>query len=159
VVALSDDWTCGVQLGDGEWPGYVAEPLFSAEMFPVCTPAAAKRLRRPADLVSATLLDVSHSTEDWTQWLVAADLASLTARGPSFGTYAMALQAALDGGGVAMGLRPYVIDDLKARRLVQPFRLTVPKQRAWYIAYRRERAQEAGLVAFRAWLHETARGH
>lgn len=158
VVALRDDWTCGVQLGDGDWPGYVAEPLFSAEMFPVCTPALAKRLKRPADLASATLLDVSHSTEDWPQRLAAAGLESLTRRGPSFGTYAMALQAALDGGGVAIGLRPYVVDDLAARRLVQPFRLTVPKRRAWYIAYRRERAQEAGLVAFRAWLHEVARG-
>lgn len=158
VVALRDDWTCGVQLGDGDWPGYVAEPLFSAEMFPVCTPALAKRLKQPADLASATLLDVSHSTEDWPQWLAAAGLESLTGRGPSFGTYAMALQAALDGGGVAIGLRPYVVDDLAARRLVQPFRLTVPKRRAWYIAYRRERAQEAGLVAFRAWLHEVARG-
>jgi DNA-binding transcriptional LysR family regulator len=157
VVALNDDWTCGVQLGDGDWPGYVAEPLFSAEMFPVCTPALAGRLRRPVDLTSATLLDVAHSPEDWTQWLAAAGLASLGARGPSFGTYAMALQAALDGVGVAMGLRPYVVDDLAAGRLVQPFPLAVPKRRAWYIAYRRERAEEAGLVAFRTWLHEVAR--
>jgi DNA-binding transcriptional LysR family regulator len=157
VVALRDDWTCGVQLGDGDWPGYVAEPLFSAEMFPVCTPNMAKRLRRPADLAGATLLDVSHSSEDWTQWLAAAGLDALTARGPSFGTYAMALQAALDGVGVAMGLRPYVVDDLEAKRLVRPFRLTVPKRRAWYIAYRRERAEEPGLVAFRAWLHAVAR--
>jgi DNA-binding transcriptional LysR family regulator len=157
VVALRDDWTCGVQLGDGDWPGYVAEPLFSAEMFPVCTPNMAKRLRRPADLAGATLLDVSHSSEDWTQWLAAAGLDALTTRGPSFGTYAMALQAALDGVGVAMGLRPYVVDDLEAKRLVRPFRLTVPKRRAWYIAYRRERAEEPGLVAFRAWLHAVAR--
>jgi DNA-binding transcriptional LysR family regulator len=157
VVALRDDWTCGVQLGDGDWPGYVAEPLFSAEMFPVCTPNMAKRLRRPTDLAGATLLDVSHSSEDWTQWLAAAGLDALTARGPSFGTYAMALQAALDGVGVAMGLRPYVVDDLEAKRLVRPFRLTVPKRRAWYIAYRRERAEEPGLVAFRAWLHAVAR--
>ncbi len=158
VVALRDDWTCGVQLGDGDWPGYVAEPLFSAEMFPVCTPAVARRLKRPEDLGGAVLLDVSHSIEDWTQWLAAAGLAALTARGPSFGTYAMALQAALDGVGVAMGLRPYVVDDLAAKRLVRPFRLAVPKRRAWYIAYRPERAEEAGLVAFRSWLHEVARG-
>jgi len=157
VVALRDDWTCGVQLGDGDWPGYVAEPLFSAEMFPVCTPGVARRLKRPADLAQASLLDVMHSTEDWTQWLAAAGLETLTARGPSFGTYAMALQAALDGGGVAMGLRPYVVDDLAAKRLVQPFELTVPKRRAWYIAYRSERATEAGLAAFRTWLHEVAR--
>ena len=158
VVALRDDWTCGVQLGDGDWPGYVAEPLFSAEMFPVCTPAVAKRLKRPEDLAEAVLLDVTHSTEDWTQWLAAAGLAALTVRGPSFGTYAMALQAALDGVGVAVGLRPYVVDDLAAKRLVRPFRLAVPKLRAWYIAYRPDRAEEAGLVAFRGWLHEVARG-
>lgn len=159
VVALRDDWTCGVQLGDGDWPGYIAEPLFSAEMFPVCTPTFAKRLKQPADLAAAMLLDVSHSTEDWTQWLAAVGLDGLTARGPSFGTYSMALQAALDGAGVAMGLRPYVIDDLEAKRLVRPFELAVPKRRAWYIAYRPERAEEAGLVAFRGWLHEVARGH
>jgi DNA-binding transcriptional LysR family regulator len=35
-------------------------------------------------------------------------------RGPRFDTYAMTLQAALDGLGVAMGLRPYVADDLAA---------------------------------------------
>jgi len=157
VVALRDDWTCGVQLGDGDWPGYVAEPLFSAEMFPVCTPAFAKRIKQPADLAAAMLLDVSHATEDWTQWLAAAGRSDLTARGPSFGTYAMALQAALDGVGVAMGLRPYVVDDLAAKRLVRPFKLAVPKRRAWYIAYRRERAEEAGLVAFRGWLHDVAR--
>ncbi|MBL8692204.1 MAG: LysR family transcriptional regulator [Rhodospirillaceae bacterium] len=157
VVALRDDWTCGVQLGDGDWPGYVAEPLFSAEMFPVCTPAFAERLKQPADLAAAMLLDVSHATEDWTQWLAAASRGELTGRGPSFGTYAMALQAALDGVGVAMGLRPYVVDDLAAKRLVRPFKLAVPKRRAWYIAYRPERAEEAGLVAFRGWLHEVAR--
>lgn len=157
VVPLRDDWTCGVQLGDGDWPGYVAEPLFSAEMFPVCTPAFARRLKRPADLAAAKLLDVSHSTEDWTQWLAAAGCDELTGRGPSFGTYAMALQASLDGVGVAMGLRPYVVDDLAAKRLVRPFKLAVPKRRAWYIAYRRERAEEAGLVAFRGWLHDVAR--
>lgn len=157
VVSLRDDWTCGVQLGDGDWPGYVAEPLFSAEMFPVCTPVIATRLRAPEDLAGSMLLDVSHSTEDWTQWLAAAGRERLTARGPSFGTYAMALQAALDGVGVAMGLRPYVVDDLEAKRLVRPFKLAVPKRRAWYIAYRPERAREAGLVAFRDWLHEIAR--
>ncbi|MBM3546667.1 MAG: LysR family transcriptional regulator [Alphaproteobacteria bacterium] len=158
VVSLRDDWTCGVQLGDGDWPGYVAEPLFSAEMFPVCTPALAKKFKSPADLAGPMLLDVTHSTEDWTQWLIAAGRETLTARGPSFGTYAMALQAALDGGGVAMGLKPYVVDDLYAKRLVRPFELAVPKRRAWYIAYRSERAKEAGLMAFRTWLHEVARG-
>ena len=100
---------------------------------------------------------MSHSKEDWTHWLAAAGLDTLAARGPSFDTYLMALQAALDGVGVTIGLRPYVVDDLAAKRLVAPFRLAVPERRAWYLAYRPERAEEAGLVVFRSWLHEVAR--
>jgi DNA-binding transcriptional LysR family regulator len=34
--------------------------------------------------------------------------------GPRFDNYAMALQAAVDGVGVAIGLRPYVADDIEA---------------------------------------------
>ena len=39
-----DDWTCGILLGNGDWPGYEAEPMFSADLFPVCTAAIAQRL-------------------------------------------------------------------------------------------------------------------
>ena len=35
--------------------------------------------------------------------------------GPGFANYGMALQAALDGVGVAIGLRPYVEDDIAMR--------------------------------------------
>ena len=36
AVPFSDDWSCGIQLGDGQWPGLVAEPLFAADLMPVC---------------------------------------------------------------------------------------------------------------------------
>jgi DNA-binding transcriptional LysR family regulator len=158
AVPLQDDWTCGIRLGDGDWPGYAAEALFSAEMSPVCTPALAERLRRPVDLKRMTLLDVAHAPEDWPQWLEAAGLSWAVPTGaPRFDTYAMALQAALDGVGVAMGLRPYVMDDLAARRLVAPFRRTVRKGRAWYLVHRPRRAEEPALAAFRTWMREVAR--
>ena len=53
---FKDDWTCGILLGDGDWPGYTAEPMFSADLFPVCTAAIAQRLSRPEDLSEETLL-------------------------------------------------------------------------------------------------------
>ena len=71
---------------------------------------------------------------------------------PSFDSYAMALQAAVDGVGVAVGLRPYVEDDIASGRLVAPFKLAVPKGQAWYLVYRPFRQDEAALVAFRDWL-------
>jgi LysR family glycine cleavage system transcriptional activator len=51
----------------------------------------------------------------------------LTPHGPVFDYYGQALQAAADGVGIAMGIRPYIDDDLQAGRLVAPFSLTVPK--------------------------------
>ena len=47
TVPYNDEWTCGVRLGDGNWPGFAAERLFAADLRPVCSPAIAKRLRTP----------------------------------------------------------------------------------------------------------------
>ncbi len=70
--------------------------------------------------------------------------------------YGQALQAALDGVGVAMGIRPYVDDDLAAGRLVAPFGITVSKGKRWYLVYRRARAEEPAFAAFRRWTLEQA---
>jgi LysR family glycine cleavage system transcriptional activator len=44
TVPYNDEWTCGIRLGDGNWPGFLAERLFDAELRPVCAPALAQRL-------------------------------------------------------------------------------------------------------------------
>ena len=153
INPFREDWTCGILIGNGDWPGLEVEPLFSADLFPVCTAGIAERLTSPAALANESLLQVAHSPEDWPLWLKAARVnlrgASL---GPSFDNYAMALQAALDGLGVAIGLRPYVEDDIAMGRLVAPFSLSVPKGGAWYLVYRPFREGDPGLIAFREWL-------
>jgi LysR family transcriptional regulator, glycine cleavage system transcriptional activator len=158
TVPFNDDWTCGIRLGDGEWPGFVAEQLFAADLTPVCTPAMAKRIKSPEDLRGGTLLRVAHASDDWSRWLKAAGLSKIRARGPEFEYYAQALQAAADGVGVAMGITPYLDDDLRGRRLVAPFRQRVPKGAQWYLIYRDFRADEAAFAAFRAWIMRAATG-
>ena len=164
INPYKDDWTCGILLGNGDWPGYAAEPMFSADLFPVCTAAIAQRLGKPSDVAREALLQVQHSPEEWPLWLAAAHVKLAPGMlGPRFDTYAMVLQAALDGVGVALGLRPYVEDDVAAGRLVAPFGLAVPKGRAWYLVYQPFRHDDPGLVAFRDWLREKCerveRGH
>jgi LysR family glycine cleavage system transcriptional activator len=156
AAPFSDDWTCGITLGDGHWPGLVSERLFAADLTPVCAPSLARRLKQPDDLRAATLLRVRHAREDWPRWIKAAGLSKLAAKGPEFEYYGQALQAALDGVGVAMGISPYIEDDLKAGRLVAPFRMSVPKGMHWYLIYRPGRRDEAGFAAFRKWIAETA---
>ena len=152
AAPFSEDWTCGVTLGDGTWPGLEAEKLFAADLTPVCVPRLARKLKKPADLKEATLLRVAHASDDWPRWLEAASAPRIRADGPEFGYYGQALQAALDGVGVAMGIRPYVDDDLAAGRLKAPFALTVPKGRSWYLVYRAARAEEPAFRAFRDWI-------
>ena len=160
AAPFNDDWTCGITLGAGDWPGLVGERLFAADLVPVCTPRVAAGLRRPSDLKGPQLLRVAHARDDWPRWLAAAgagrDL-KIAARGPEFDYYGQALQAAADGVGVAMGIAPYIDDDLAAGRLVTPFALTVPKGQQWYLVYRDDRRDQRDFVAFRHWLTGVAR--
>src|SRR5437868_5194671 len=72
AAPFGDDWSCGITLGDGNWPGLLAEPLFAADLLPVCSPRLAAQVKRPADLRAPVLLRVAHSPDDWPLWLKAA---------------------------------------------------------------------------------------
>ncbi len=156
AVPFGEDWSCGIKLGDGDWPGLVAEPLFEADLLPVCAPRLAASLKRPADLKGPSLLRVAHAAEDWPLWLKAAGITRIGARGTEFQYYGQALQAAIDGLGVAMGIRPYIDDDLAAGRLVAPFALSVPKGERWYLVYRSFQAGQRDFAAFRRWITRAA---
>src|ERR1700719_3987683 len=101
---IRDDWTCTIRRDVGAWPGYVAEELFPSTLVPVCTPALAARLRQPSDLHKATLIFVPHLSEDWPCWFEAAGVRTPVppAGEVVFDHNAMAMQAALDGVGVAV---------------------------------------------------------
>jgi LysR family glycine cleavage system transcriptional activator len=156
AVPFGDDWSCGIKLGDGNWPGLVAEPLFAADLLPVCAPKFAVSLKRPGDLKAQNLIRVAHASEDWPLWLKAAGAARLTARGPEFQYYGQAIQAASDGLGIAMGISPYIDDDLAAGRLVAPFALSVPKGMRWYLVYRSFQTEQRDFAAFRRWIMQAA---
>jgi LysR family glycine cleavage system transcriptional activator len=153
---FSDDWTCGVTLGDGKWPGLRAERLFPADLTPVCRPELARDLKEPGDLAEESLIRVSHAPEDWPVWLTAAGAPQVSAKGPAFEYYSQALQAALDGVGVAMGIHPYIEDDIAAGRLVAPFALSVPKGKQWHLVYRQEQEGDPDFQTFRRWLLESS---
>jgi LysR family glycine cleavage system transcriptional activator len=156
TVPFNDEWTCGIRLGDGKWSDFIVERLFAANLIPVCAPALAKALRAPEDLHKATLLRVAHAKDDWARWSFAAGIKGLRATGPEFEYYGQALQAAADGVGVAMGIRPYLDDDIRVGRLVAPFAQTVSKGAQWYLVYRQARQSEQAFSAFRSWIMDAA---
>ena len=158
AAPLRDEWTCSITLGRDDTAGVSSMPLFSPGYSPVCNPRVARRLGAPEDLYRATMLDVRHAPGDWSLWLAKAGLdESRVGKRLVFEYYAFALQAALDGAGVAIGLHPYIVDDLAAGRLVMPFGLTVRKKRGWFLTFRDEVKDLPAFIAFRDWVRKEAR--
>jgi LysR family glycine cleavage system transcriptional activator len=146
-----------VRYGRGNWPGLRAQWLMAEDIFPVCSPAllhAEKPLRRPEDLAHHTLLHATVSREDWQLWLTAAGLPTslATRRGLSFDQSFMAIQAAMDGLGVALGRTPFVETDIAAGRLVVPFDVVLPADAGFYIVAPEETADTPKIALFRDWL-------
>jgi LysR family glycine cleavage system transcriptional activator len=151
-----DDIDVGLRYGKGDWPGLRADWLMSEDVFPVCSPRLLEGphpLRTPDDLAHHTLLHEISYREDWRMWLTAAGRPDLTgARMLSFDLQVSAIQAAIDGLGVALGRSATVEADLAAGRLVKPFDISLPADAGFYIVALRERAEEPKIRAFRDWL-------
>ena len=146
-----------VRYGRGHWPGLRAQWLMAEDIFPVCSPSllqGSRPLRCPEDLAHHTLLHASVSREDWRLWLTAAGLPVSLAlrRGLNFDQSFMALQAAMDGLGVALGRTRLAERDVAAGRLVVPFDVILPSDAGFYIVAPEETADTPKIRLFRDWL-------
>lgn len=152
-----EDVDMAVRYGRGAWPGLRADWLMAEAIFPVCAPAlrdAAPPLATPADLAAHTLLHSTLAREDWQLWLTAAGLpASLaTRRGLTFDHSFMAIQAAIEGLGVALGRSHLVEADIAAGRLVAPFDVVLPSDAGYYVVAPVATADTPAIARFRDWL-------
>jgi LysR family glycine cleavage system transcriptional activator/LysR family transcriptional regulator of beta-lactamase len=158
-VMPGPDTLAAIRLAGTQVPGFVTDPLFSGRLLAVCRPDVAKRLRSLSDLAREKLLDVRHAPEDWPRWLAAAGLPDRARfHTLAFDFSAFAIQAALDGLGVALVRAPYIADDLRQGRLVAPFAVTIEEtQLRWRLIYRAEAHSHGAFRTFRRWLLGKAR--
>ena len=93
-------------------------------------------------------------------WLRAAGAEEVDAqRGPRFSNAGLALQAAIEGQGLALGSEALVGDALAAGRLVRPFDVALPMNFAYYLVYPENTADRPKVASFRQWiLSEIAAG-
>lgn len=144
-----------IRHGDGRWPGLHVTRLGVEELFPVCSPALLKgrnALRMPADLARHPLLHLGDPL-DWSKWLEAAGVShSAMSRGPVFSQSSFAIDAAIDGQGVALARTALCASDLLAGRLVRPFDLVLKVPYAYWIVCPKVSADLPKIVTFRDWL-------
>lgn len=156
-----DEFDLGIRFGPGQWEGLEADFLLDEEFIPVASPAllARKPVNEPADLAGHTLLHREDSPGplplDWEMWLQAAEVDNVDpGRGITYSMESMAIQAALDGHGIALVSNVLVEADIDAGRLVRLFDLglQVGRDVAYYLAYAPNRVRHPRVAAFREWI-------
>ena len=142
---------------DRELPASLrARQLFGGTLFPVCSP---RLLESVSPVVSATdlfglpLIEVSSAPNDWRDWFRAVGVDAVPAlRFQKVDTYALALELAISGAGVAMLNGPFADEELRSRELVMPLDLVAQSRGYWAVLYRADRERDAKIKAFSNWL-------
>ncbi|USG61992.1 transcriptional regulator GcvA [Sneathiella marina] len=160
VDLARDNVDVALRYGPGGYNGVRIDHLFNQVNMPVCSPALLSGkhpLVQPDDLRHHTLLHVEWKDAEasWRMWMLAAGLHDIDpARGPRFTMENMAVQAALDGQGVALIGDILVADDIASGRLVRPFNpsLNTPLKFSYYLLSAKDSDNQPKVAAFRDWL-------
>ena len=159
-----DDFDAAIIFGRGRYPGLTAVKIFEESVTPMCNPRSLKDetytpLENFCDLSNHVLLHDDYlgrfdgKLPNWDSWLksVGADHVD-TSSGPRFNQPDHALQAAIDGAGVVLGWRRLAENDIAAGRLMQPFKLELPLDLAFYLVYPEAYENRPEVSTFREWL-------
>ncbi len=166
-LSIADFTTDGVdaaiRFGTGPYPGLHSDPLVNEDVAPICSPAlmeGAHPLRTPEDLAHHTLIHVdwyaaAGTQPDWTMWLRTAGVDGVDGtKGPVVTSDSLAVEAAMDGGGVVLVSEFLVRQDLDRGRLVKPFDLVLPSSHWYWFVCPPEHLERPKVRAFRDWLVE-----
>lgn len=153
-----------LRYGDGKWPGFTIHRLFDDELMAVCSPDYLRRrppLAGPTDLFNERLIHLENGDptwEDWGTWFAKQGINNAPLlRGQRINSYLIALQAAVDGLGIALGWRRLIEGYLRQGSLVPAVPATVRSNGAYYQLLRERRTASADVDSLRRWIDEEAR--
>src|SRR3546814_3026183 len=93
------------------------------------------------------------ASEDWAAWCAAAGIVDIDLdRGMRCNTIQLAIDATVQGLGVAIGRRPLIDEDLAAGRLVPLFDPAVESKTAYWLVGPKETMSQPEALVFRNWL-------
>jgi len=159
------DFDMAIELVKNKPPGLHAESFMDEYLLPVCTPQylSRHRLLKPDDLSRCSLLHDCDAwigaTRDaeWRCWLRNAGAQHVdSTQGQFFSLANMAIEAALNEQGVAMGRAALVEDAITRGQLVAPFKRMVKSPVKYWLVYPAESRENPQIQAVIAWLRECA---
>lgn len=140
-------------------------PLFSSQIFPVCSPEMLQGLERPlpfGDLKSYPLIEVYTESWSWESWFneLSPTLPKYESSYPRgkivVDTLAAALEMAERGEGVALVNGPFADDALADGRLINPANRVKESQGEWGIVCHKDIAFNRRVGALISWLTSQA---
>ena len=157
-----DDVEVAIRLGHGDYPELASTLLLQEHVFPVCSPGFLEQheiINEPVDLLKVPLLlrlgDPAHP--NWEDWFQRADVhETLPTEGTRFPDTNMALQAAMEGQGVALARSAHVGDDLKVGNLVRLFDVEYASSVSYFLVCPEGKKDQPKIAAFRKWLLDEA---
>lgn len=158
----TSDVDIAIRVGAGGWDGVRSELVLRQEVFPVCAPELASRLKTPRDLLDVPVVRDSNSNLSWDLWLAPHGLSESQLKpGNSFTDAALALDAAITGQGVMLAWATLAEHALTTGAVVAPFPSRVPAGFGYYLVTALARREDRKVRDFKDWikreLAETAR--
>jgi LysR family glycine cleavage system transcriptional activator len=147
-----EDMDCAIRSGHGQWQGLHTEYLFTETFTPVCNPEIASHLHSPEDLEGFTLLHARLRPDDWQVWLKAVGANIQITREQTFETRNFAIQAAVDGLGIAIVDPSLVAEDINSGRLITPFSKALADKSAYYFVYPKKQVSNQAIQQLQDWL-------
>ncbi len=143
-------------------PKYHWAPLFDYALFPVCSPALAARIgenARPEDLLRQPLVIINSEVHNWDVWFASAGVEfDPTHNYLVVDTLSVALEMALGGQAIALVNGPFVDQDLREGRLVQPVAHTTLCPGSWGLICRKEMKDNIRIKTFIDWIAASVTG-
>jgi LysR family glycine cleavage system transcriptional activator len=147
------DIDLAIRMGEGQWPGARAELLLALEIFPVCAPSIAARLKTIGDLAREWAICDENSLFTWDRWFETAGAPPVALLpGARFTDPMLCVEAAIAGQGVMLAWQLLVADALADGRLVAPFGVSASSGLGYYLATAEGRRASAKVVAFKRWI-------
>lgn len=141
-------------------PGYLVDQLFDEMMVPVCSGEyieANAPLVEASDILNNGLIFCDTESDEWAQW---CDAMGVVYKEPPrrvvVDNRALAVKAAVDGLGIAMGRTPIHDDYISRGRLTTPLPLELATGYAYYLVYTERKGQMRSIRKFRNWLLKTS---
>ncbi|TPE49184.1 LysR family transcriptional regulator [Maribrevibacterium harenarium] len=160
VDIVMQDIDVAILFSDGVHKGFVANPLISERVFPICSPRLLEEygpFDSLEDLSRAPLLKLhSDVDEKWMNWERLFEkhqtLWSPSQSVMEFDNYTLLVQAAIAGQGVALGWRSLVDDMIEQNMLVPLMDFSVSSTNGYFAVHSQSMAEDEVVQTFTNWL-------